>query len=121
MKKAEKFIEEHTKKCSNRIDFDGDYDLIHHPWLFPNEARKAVEIAREEIYEWLEEHKDMSDYTWHEDELEFEPSPKMVSLDKVCEWIKNNAHKYIYFDEGNTEWYDHDECINDLRKAMKDE
>lgn len=26
---------------------------------------------------------------WYEDELEFEPGPKMVSLDKVCEWIKN--------------------------------
>ena len=44
---------------------------------------------------------------------------KMVSLDKVCEWIKNNAHKYIYFDEGNTEWYDHDECIEDLKKEFE--
>ena len=26
---------------------------------------------------------------WSEDELEFESCPKMVSLDKVCEWIKN--------------------------------
>ena len=56
---------------------------------------------------------------WYEDELEFEPGPKMVSLDKICEWIKNNAHKYIYFDEGNTEWYDNDECIEDLRKEFE--
>jgi len=56
---------------------------------------------------------------YDEDELEFEPGPKMVSLDKICEWIKNNAHKYIYFDEGNTEWYDHDECIEDLRKKFE--
>ncbi len=56
---------------------------------------------------------------WYEDELEFEPCPKMVSLDKICEWIKNNAHKYIYFDEGNTEWYDHDECIEDLKKEFE--
>lgn len=56
---------------------------------------------------------------WYEYELEFEPGPKMVSLDKICEWIKNNAHKYIYFDEGNTEWYDHDECIEDLRKEFE--
>ena len=56
------------------------------------------------------------------DELEFIPNPnksKMVSLDKICEWIKNNAHKYIYFDEGNTEWYDHDECIEELRKEFE--
>lgn len=46
-------------------------------------------------------------------------SAKMVPLDKVCEWIKTNAHKYIYFDEGNTEWYDHDECIEDLRKEFE--
>ena len=25
---------------------------------------------------------------WYEDELEFEPGPKMVSLDKVCEYLK---------------------------------
>ena len=43
----------------------------------------------------------------------------MVSLDKVCEWIKNNTHKYIYFDEGNTEWYDHDECIENLKKEFE--
>ena len=26
---------------------------------------------------------------WYEDELEFPPGPKMVSLDKVCEFLKN--------------------------------
>lgn len=26
---------------------------------------------------------------WYEDDLEFEPGPKRVSLDKVCEWIKD--------------------------------
>ena len=59
---------------------------------------------------------------YNEDELEFIENPnklKMVSLNKVCEWIKNNAHKYIYFDEGNTEWYDHDECIEDLKKEFE--
>jgi hypothetical protein len=59
---------------------------------------------------------------YDEDELEFisnSDKPKMVSLDKICEWIKNNAHKYIYFDEGNTEWYDNDECIEDLRKEFE--
>ena len=55
MSKAEKFISEHTRNCSNRIDFVGDNDLVHHPWLFPNEARRAVEIAREEVYEWLKD------------------------------------------------------------------
>ena len=34
---------------------------------------------------------------WYEDELEFEPGPKMVSLDKVCEYFKNldYSNKFI--------------------------
>lgn len=58
---------------------------------------------------------------WYEDDLEFEPGPKRVSLDKVCEWIKENAQKYIYFDESNQEWYDNDECIEYLKKYFNNE
>lgn len=58
---------------------------------------------------------------YDEDELEFEPRPKMVSIDKVCEWIKENAQKYIYFDESNQEWYDNDECIEYLKKYFNNE
>ena len=56
MSKAEKFIEERTKNCSNQI-INGDYGTIiphFNPWLTPDQARRAVEIARKEIYEWLE-------------------------------------------------------------------
>ena len=28
---------------------------------------------------------------WYEDELEFEPGPKMVSLDKVCKYFENSS------------------------------
>jgi len=48
MSKAEKFILESTNQFSNEDGFD------YIPWLTPDQARKAVEIAREEIYEWLE-------------------------------------------------------------------
>ena len=50
---------------------------------------------------------------YYEYELEFEPGHKMVSLDKVCEWIKNNMdleHDYPV----NAE-----EFINDLRKEFE--
>ena len=47
MSKAEKFISEHTKKLTQYGD---DYFL----WITPDNAKEAVEIAREEIYEWLE-------------------------------------------------------------------
>ena len=52
MSKAEKFIQNYARNCSNECwDAEGSY----HPWLSIDEAKKAVEIAREEIYEWLEE------------------------------------------------------------------
>lgn len=55
MSKTEKFISDCTRNCSNytgvinKKTCEGYYV----PWLTPDQARKAVEIAREEIYEWL--------------------------------------------------------------------
>ena len=51
MSKAEKFISERIKNCLNY----NSYTQTPEPWLTPDQARRAVEIAREEIYEWLEE------------------------------------------------------------------
>ena len=56
MSRAEKFIEDCTRNCSNEYwDAEGSY----HPWLSIDEARKAVEIAREEILqnvaEWIKD------------------------------------------------------------------
>lgn len=58
MSKAEEFIKAKTRIGSNTTKGwrrNGvsipSYSL---PWLTPDQARKAVEIAREEIYEWLE-------------------------------------------------------------------
>ena len=51
MSKAEKFISDYTRNCSNAIydPYDtGDAITIHAPWLTPDQARKAVEIAKEE-------------------------------------------------------------------------
>ena len=52
MSKAEKFILESTNQFSNEDGFD------YIPWLTPDQARKAVEIAREEMIEkavkWIE-------------------------------------------------------------------
>jgi len=62
MSKAEKFIEDCTKNCSNEIIVptqDGNtYTKGYNPWLTPDQALRAVEIAREEIYEWLINHND---------------------------------------------------------------
>jgi hypothetical protein len=56
MSKAEKFISDCTRNCSNytgvinKKTCEGYYV----PWLTPDQARKAVETARVEIYKWLE-------------------------------------------------------------------
>lgn len=44
MSKAEKFIQEHTNNCYNYNSYAQDPI----PWLTPDQARKAVEIARQE-------------------------------------------------------------------------
>ena len=50
MGKVEKFINEHIRYDSN-IAFDASVGYV--PWLTSDDARKAVEIAKEEIYELL--------------------------------------------------------------------
>jgi len=52
MRRAEKFIEENTSNRINTIQcYDGDCNpqVIYKPWITPDQAKKAVEIAREEI------------------------------------------------------------------------
>lgn len=56
MSRAEKFIQDYTRNCSNllyRDCIEGFDKTVYQPWLSPDQARKAVEIAREEIYEWF--------------------------------------------------------------------
>ena len=43
MTKAEKFIKDYTNYCSNELEGG-----VYHEWLTPEQARRAVEIAREE-------------------------------------------------------------------------
>ena len=53
MSKAEEFIRDYTKGCSNELTYGG-----YHEWLTPEQALCAVEMAREEIIkkamEWIE-------------------------------------------------------------------
>lgn len=64
MSKAEKFIYENTKDSFNYNSYAQDPI----PWLTPDQARKAVEIAREEIYKWLEKHSQEYVY-WMDEEF----------------------------------------------------
>ena len=62
MSKAEKFISDCTRNCSNELgaieSIEGTRVISYHEWLTPDQARRAVEIAREEMIEkaikWVE-------------------------------------------------------------------
>jgi len=93
MSKAEKFISDCTKKCSNELiaveSHAGKEVISYHEWLTPDQARRAVEIARAEIYEWLINHNDY-----------------------IIAYIIAN---------GSITRFDMEKCIKDLKQAMKDE
>ncbi len=60
MSKAEKFIQDCTRGCSNELcaveDRFGKKVISYHEWLTPDQALKAVEIAREEMIVWVKQH-----------------------------------------------------------------
>lgn len=64
MSRAEKFIQDYTRNCSNELcaveDRFGKKVISYHPWLTPDQAKRAVEIARKEVIEttveWLTKH-----------------------------------------------------------------
>lgn len=55
MSKTEKFISDCTRNCSNELgaieNIEGTRVISYHEWLTPDQARRAVEIAREELME----------------------------------------------------------------------
>lgn len=92
MSKAEKFISDCTRNCSNELGAvesrAGKEVISYYEWLTPDQARKAVEIAREEM------------------------------IEKACKWLKDYKSPlkelglHIFIDDG---------FINDLKQAMRDE
>lgn len=49
--KAEQFIKDYTKHCSNELtpEIGGEQETpLYHEWLTPDQALRAVELAREE-------------------------------------------------------------------------
>lgn len=49
--KAEQFIQDHIRNCSNIEYKQGVYAPTYQPWLTPGQALKAVEMEREEVIE----------------------------------------------------------------------
>ena len=63
MSKTEKFISDCTRNCSNELgaieNIEGTRVISYHEWLTPDQARRAVEIAREEVIEKACEYLDL--------------------------------------------------------------
>ena len=95
MNKAEKFIHDCTRNCSNEYLTDSKPDGLggyisrrkFSPWLTPDQARKAVEIARKETY------------------------------DKIRHWLLYHINDYVVEGKGR----DIDFIFDDIKQAMKDE
>jgi chaperone required for assembly of F1-ATPase len=92
MSRAEKFISDCTRNCSNELiaveSRAGKEVVSYHEWLTPDQAKRAVEIAREEVVE------------------------------KVCEFLDNDLCCYIKAQDFAIE---HQRLENDLKQAIKDE
>ena len=98
MNRAERFISDFTKNCSNQYDFPERFEngikrlKEYQPWLTPDQARKAVEIARDEL------------------------------MENVCQFIQEHHHEYTSW---NTEEYElefnTEQFIQDIKQLIKDE
>lgn len=93
MDKAEMFINDCTRNCSNQYDFPECFEngierlKEYQPWLTPNQTRKVVEIAREDELEYIKYQLDLK-------------LPKTLNYNGVQ--------------------VDREDFINDFIKAMKD-
>ena len=68
MDKVRQFIKDYTRNCSNELCYEEGIGKLYEPWLTPDQAMAAVEIAREEVInkacEWLKSYRqDTSDGT----------------------------------------------------------
>lgn len=95
MTKAEQYIQDCTRHCSNELcaieDKYGKRVISYYEWLTPDQALAAVEISKEDL------------------------------IDKACEWIKEHSYDYLEFGEaGFGADFHYPKMIEDFRKAMEE-
>ena len=104
MSKAEKFIDDCTRNCSNELDSfqtkTGAWVDTYHEWLTPDQARRAVEIAREEVINDFKERV-------------------TIFLEGAHEYTDNKKLQMQYDNEGLIR--DFRAFVEDLKQAIKDE
>ena len=88
--KAEQFIKDYTNHCSNEMVFeDGSGSHLYEPWITPDQALRAVEIAREEMIEkaqdWI---ADTFKYDGSEDFNEGADDAMSMLLDEFTKYME---------------------------------
>lgn len=90
MSKAEKYIQDYTSRCSNELiaveSRAGKEVISYHEWLTPDQARRAVELEREEVIDkvigWIEEINNHHYIIRYSDSCE-------PPISELIEWFKN--------------------------------
>ena len=90
MSKAEKFIQDCTRNCSNELGaiegIEGTRVISYHEWLTPDQARRAVEIAREELIDklrkWIASKNERDSFTFGYIDRHFDELLKQVMKDE---------------------------------------
>ena len=97
--KAEQYISDCTRNCSNELcsveDRYGKTIISYREWLTPDQALRAVEIAKEE------------------------------TIDKACKWLEDNLvqcgiEDFLYVQFKHHEHQEKENVLADFRKAMED-
>ncbi len=91
MSKARKFIEDYTRTCSNELIgcIGGAYVPKYQPWITPDQALRAVELARED------------------------------AVDDICDWLRKCLPSYIVYCNDSGVLKGTEEFINDLKQAIQ--
>ena len=100
MNRAEKFIQDCTRNCSNIEYTQNVYKPSYNHWLTPDQAKRAVEIAREEVINDFKERV-------------------TIFLEGAHEYTDNKQLQMQYDNEGLIR--DFRAFVEDLKQAIKDE
>lgn len=85
--KAQQYIWDYTKNCSNQLLFEDDNRKYYEPWLTPDHALSAIQIAKEEFIERAAE--------WFDKNITHKTDKGVIiNFDNYSDLI-NNFKKYV--------------------------
>ena len=121
MSKAEKFIKDCTRGCSNELiaveSKDGSEVISYHEWLTPDQALKAVEIERENIVEKFCEYLDGLIGLFNDYRCKLKCSRTSADIEAAMQEIEDKSKAFTEAHKGETS----EEILVQTRgKSLKD-